>query len=248
MPTISIVMPCHNGARYLNESVSSVLSQTYTDWELLIIDDNSTDDSVSIIKEFCLKDSRIKFFQTEKSTGKPATPRNVGIKNATGRFISFLDCDDKWLPSKLGLQISLFDEKTSVIFSYYKKMNENSVEGSNIISSPDTVIYKNLLNGNCIGNLTAIYDTQKVGKIFQRDTHHEDYIMWLEILKKGYQAKNTKTVEAIYRENKNSTSGNKISAFKWTWNVYSKELKLNIFSSLYHFIIYSLKAVIKFVK
>jgi len=246
---VSIIMPCHNGAKFIDESINSVLSQSYSYWELLIIDDQSTDESVNIVKNYCQEDSRIKLFENDNPKGKPFAPRNLGIKNASGRFIAFLDCDDKWLPTKLENQIKLFeDSMCAVTFSYYKKMDEESVVRDGIIKSPAKVLYKHLLYGNCIGNLTAVYDTQKVGKVFQKDIHHEDYVMWLEILNKGFYALNTNSVEAVYRESSDSTSGNKISAFLWTWDIYRKELKLNIYSSCFHFIIYSIKAVIKFLK
>ena len=180
MPQISIIMPCHNGEKYLSDSIASVLSQTYTDWELLVIDDNSTDNSVNTIEAFCKKDARIKLLRTEKSSGMPATTRNVGINAAKGRFIAFLDCDDVWLANKLNNQIPLFfDENCAVVFSYYKKMNETRDVISEVIVSPEFVTYKKLLNGDCIGNLTGVYDTQKVGKVFQHEIHAEDYLMGL---------------------------------------------------------------------
>lgn len=245
---ISIIMPCHNGEKYLKESIVSVLQQTYNNWELLIINDNSSDSSEKIIKEFQTKDNRIHCLVNDNPVGMPSAPRNVGIENAKGRFIAFLDCDDKWLPTKLEKQITAYDENTAVVFSYYRKMDENGVESNSVIASPDIVNYKKLLNGNCIGNLTGMYDTSKVGKIFQKNIHHEDYLMWLEILRKGFIAKNTKTVEAVYREQKKSTSGNKLKAFTWTWNIYKKELNLPVFTSLFHFCIYAIKAVSKFIK
>ena len=107
MATVSVIMPCHNGGKYLRLAVESVLAQTYAGWELLIIDDASTDGSVAVAEEYCSQDSRIQLIQTPASTGKPATPRNVGIKAATGRYIAFLDCDDMWLPQKLEHQLHL---------------------------------------------------------------------------------------------------------------------------------------------
>lgn len=248
MPQISIIMPCHNGERYISDAIKSVISQTYQDWELLVIEDNSTDNSIKIVKEFINKDNRIKLLCTEKSIGMPAIPRNVGIKEACGCYIAFLDCDDVWLPNKLEKQIKLFDENTSVVFSYYKKMDENGIINETIIKSPSEIDFRGLLNGNCIGNLTGIYDAEKVGKIYQKEMHHEDYVMWLEILRKGNIAKNTNSVEAIYRESKKSTSGNKLKAFSWTWNIYRNELRLSFFESIYHFCIYAFKGVLKFIK
>lgn len=137
VPQVSIIMPCHNGEEYLPDSITSVLSQTYTDWELLVVDDSSTDNSVIIIEDFCKKDSRIKLLHTEKSSGMPATPRNVGINAAAGRFIAFLDCDDMWLPTKLEHQLPLFETKNVVVvFSYYAKMNDTGEFQNRLISSP----------------------------------------------------------------------------------------------------------------
>ena len=107
------------------------------------------------------------------------------------------------------------------------------------------VNYGQLLKGDCIGNLTGIYDTFKVGKVFQKEIHAEDYLMWLEILKKGFIAKNTNTVEAYYRILPNSTSANKIKSAVWNWNIYRKELKFSLFVAIYYFLVYAIKATIK---
>ena len=248
MPQVSIIMPCHNGEKYISDAIKSVIAQTYQDWELLVIDDNSTDNSVNLIKSFIENDSRIKLLSNEKPTGLPATPRNLGIKQAEGRYIAFLDCDDVWLSNKLDNQIKLFDERTSVVYSYYKKMDENGSISNSIVKSPSEIAFKGLLNGNCIGNLTGIYDVEKKGKIYQKEIHHEDYVMWLEILKNGNIAKNTNTVEAIYRESKKSTSGNKLKAFSWTWNIYRSELRLSFLESVFYFCIYAFKGMLKFFK
>lgn len=249
MPNVSIIMPCHNGEKYISDAIQSVISQTFSDWELLVIDDNSSDNSVNIIEDFCKKDARIKLFRTEKTSGLPATPRNVGIKNATGRFIAFLDCDDIWLPAKLEHQIPLFETKNvAVVFSYYAKMNGSGNYGTSSIQSPVFVSYDYMLKGNCIGNLTGMYDTQKCGKVFQREIHHEDYLMWLEILSKGLFALNTNSVEAVYRENKSSVSGSKLKIFSWQWNILRKELKMPFFTSVKCFFHYALSGFLKFIK
>lgn len=249
MPQVSIIMPCHNGEKYISDAISSVISQTFSDWELLIVDDNSTDGSVKVIEDFCKKDSRIELLHTEKSTGLPATARNVGIKNASGRFIAFLDCDDMWLPTKLARQVPLFETKNvAVVFSYYAKMNGSGDYGGSSISSPVFVSYDYMLNGNCIGNLTGMYDTQKCGKVFQKEIHHEDYVMWLEILKKGFFALNTNTVEAVYRESKSSVSGSKLKIFKWQWNILRRELKIPFLKSAKYFLRYAVSGFLKFIK
>lgn len=249
MATVSVIMPCHNGASFLRQAVESVLAQTYSDWELLIIDDASTDGSAAIAKEYCAKDSRIKLLHTQWSTGKPATPRNVGIEAAAGRFIAFLDCDDLWASAKLEHQLPLFEQKNcGAVFSFYKKMDKASNIRSAVVASPAMVNFDQLLDGNCIGNLTGIYDTAKVGKVYQKEIHHEDYLMWLKVLQKGFVARNTGTVEAYYRESDTSVSGSKLKALGWTWAIYHQELGLPLLTSARHFIKYGFKGLGKRLK
>lgn len=248
-PTVSIIMPCHNGSKTIADAIRSVQCQAYCDWELLVINDNSTDESVNIVSNFCEQDCRIILLENKTPTGFPATPRNVGIQAARGRFIAFLDCDDVWEITKLANQVTLFDnQKIAVVFSFYKKMDENACVRQGIIESPAKVDYEKLLKGNCIGNLTGIYDTALMGKIFQKEIHHEDYLMWLEILSKGFLAINTCTVEAVYRESSNSVSGGKIKSLLWTWDIYIKELHLPFLKSCICFLNYALKGLVKFSK
>ena len=249
MATVSVIMPCHNGEKYLRQAVDSVLAQTYVDWELLIIDDASTDESVVIAEEYCAKESRVRLLHTGRSTGKPATPRNVGIETAAGRFIAFLDCDDQWAPAKLEHQLPLFQqENCAAVFSFYKKMDAEGNVRPGVVTAPAAVDFNQLLDGNCIGNLTGIYDTAKTGKMFQKEVNHEDYLMWLQVLKKGFIARNTGTVEAYYRESGTSVSGSKLKALGWTWAIYRKELGLPLLVSVGHFIKYAFKALGKRLK
>ena len=249
MATVSIIMPCHNGASFLHQAVESVIAQTYEDWELLIIDDASSDGSVAMAEEYCAKDSRVRLLHTKQSTGKPATPRNIGIEAAAGQFIAFLDCDDKWTPSKLEHQLPLFEHKNcAAVFSFYKKMDKEGNVRPAAVTSPAVVNFDQLLDGNCIGNLTGIYDTTKVGKVYQKEINHEDYLMWLKVLQKGFVARNTGTVEAYYRESDTSVSGSKLKALGWTWSIYRQELGLSFASSLVHFIKYAFKGLGKRLK
>ena len=246
---VSIIMPCHNGSSFISVAIQSVINQTYENWELLVIDDCSKDDSVQIIQSFANNDKRIKLLHTQKSTGYPSDVRNVGIEAATGRYIAFLDCDDMWLPEKLEHQLKLFDKaEVAVAYSWYIKMYEDGNQHEKPVKSPELVSYKNLLGGNVIGNLTGVYDTQKVGKIYQKQIHHEDYLMWLEILKSGYIAANTSSVEAVYRESKNSLSGSKLKALVWTWNIFYRELNYPLTISAFFFVKYIIKGFLKKIK
>ena len=244
-------MPAHNADKTIASAIESVIAQSYEQWELLVIDDCSTDDTVAIVSEYAKKDKRIKILHTDKSLGKPYYPRNIGIQNAAGRIVAFLDSDDLWLPTKLEHQIPIFEENNvAVAFSYYEKFSTDgtALDKNRVIKSPAIVSFKSALYGNPIGNLTGMYDSKKVGKVFYEDAGHEDYILWLTILKKGFIAKNTNTVEARYRVAEKSVSSNKGRAAFWTWNIYRKTLGFNIIKSAFCYSVYMVKGVLKYLK
>ena len=241
---ISIIIPVYNAEVFLNESLQSVIAQTYQDWELLIIDDCSTDNSASIIKQYVEQDSRIRYFKTDRPSGSPTLPRNIGIEHARGRYIAFLDSDDAWLPNKLERQMAMFEKykDMAICFSNYEKMAENGERNDRIIKAPERVTYKQLLLGNVIGCLTAVYDTEKVGKMYFPNHSHEDYILWLSILKKGYIAQNSGTVSACYRVREHSVSSNKLKALLWQWDIYVHVEKMSFLRAGYCFLHYAYKA------
>lgn len=241
---ISIVMPCYNSGTFIRQAIESVRNQTFGDWELLVVDDGSTDDSADIIKDMEQTDGRIKYLKTNAPSGSPIVPRNIGVKNALGRYIAFLDSDDAWLPNKLERQMKMFEqyEDMAICFSNYEKMTEQGERNNRIIKAPSISTYKQLLLSNVIGCLTAVYDTEKVGKVFFQNHSHEDYILWLDILKRGYVARNTNTVEALYRVRENSVSSNKLKTLCWQWDIYRNVEKIGLFRSSYYFFNYAYRA------
>lgn len=246
---VSIIIACYNSQSFISLAIESVLKQTFKDWEVLVIDDCSTDNSALIVKHYCEIDQRIRYFKTDFPSGSPALPRNIGIRNAKGRYIAFLDSDDVWLPNKLEEQLLLFnDSQIAIVYSNYEKITENGERSNRIIKAPVMVGYKQLLLGNVIGCLTAIYDTNMVGKIYFSDQFHEDYIMWLSILKKGYIAKNTNTVTSLYRVRKQSISSNKLKVLSWQWNIYVNIEKTGYIKAIYYFANYACKAFSKMLK
>lgn len=163
---VSIIMPMHNSASYVGEAITSVLKQTYPHWELLVIEDASKDNSCDIVRTYQEQDSRIHLLINDHHTGRPSSPRNMGVKHAKGRYIAFLDSDDVWFPEKLQQQIPLFeDEKVAIVYSNYEKMDEAGHRANRVVKAPPCATYNQLLSGNVIGNLTGIYDRQKVGKV-----------------------------------------------------------------------------------
>jgi glycosyltransferase involved in cell wall biosynthesis len=243
---VSVVMPMHNSERFIKESIESVLAQTYAHWELLIVDDASTDNSLAIASQYAAEDERIHLLRNTKHIKMPSAPRNAGVQAAKGQYIAFLDSDDLWFPQKLEQQLPFFkDNRTAIVFSNYEKIDELSTRANRVISAPRQATYKSLLKGNIIGNLTGIYDTGKVGKANIKDIHHEDYVMWLSILKKGYIARNTETTLAAYRVSSQSVSSNKLKVIKWQWDIYRNVEHLSLLRSAYNFVFYAYKALIK---
>ena len=244
---VSIITPCYNASAFIDISVTSVLAQTHKDWELLVVDDCSSDNSAAIIRQFAERDSRIRYLKTDKPSGSPTLPRNIGIENAKGKYISFLDSDDAWLPTKLERQMAMFEkyDDMAICFSNYEKMAESGERNNRIIRAPERVTYKQLLLGNVIGCLTAVYDMEKVGKVYFPNHSHEDYIMWLSILKQGYFARNTGTVEALYRVREHSVSSNKLKALSWQWDIYRNVEQIGLLKSGYYFAHYAYSALRK---
>ena len=142
---VSIIMPVYNAERFIDEAIDSVISQTYFDWELLIVDDCSTDKSSTIVKNYLRNDSRIRYLKTDKCSGSPAFPRNLGINEAKGRYIAFLDSDDIWLPNKLEDQLKvLVQPEIAIVFSNYEKIGWDSKRYGRKIIAPSIVSQREL--------------------------------------------------------------------------------------------------------
>lgn len=236
-PLVSIVMPTYNCAKYIEESVVSVIKQTYTNWELIIIDDCSTDNTEDIVKSYCEKDNRIKYFRLDVNSGA-AIARNEGIKCAKGRYIAFLDSDDLWMEKKLEKQIS-FMEKNKYNFTCtdYMQIDEKGQENGVIIKCKKKVDYNGVLLNCPIGNSTVIYNAEKLGKFeIPNIKKRNDDALWLQILKKEKYAYGLNEVLMKYRIRKNSISSDKIDLIKYHWKLYREIEKLSISRSLFHII------------
>lgn len=246
MPEVSIITPLYNAEHTIKETINSVQAQTFSDWELLLIDDCSTDKTVDTVKELISSDSRIKLICRKWNAG-PAVTRNRGIQKAKGRFIAFLDADDLWHQDKLRIQLD-FMKKNGCDLSYtsYQKINQES-EKLGIIHAPSHVSYTDLLKTNSIGCLTAIYDTTKLGKIYMPNiSKRQDFGLWLKIMKQNAKALGIDEVLAYYRIGaKNSVSANKMLAVKYQWRIYTEFEQLSIAVSIYNLFFYAINGFIK---
>lgn len=237
-------MPAYNVSEYIEESIQSVLKQTYKDWELIVIDDCSTDDTVKVIERY-LSDNRIKLVKNVINSGG-AGSRNNGIKVAKGRYIAFLDSDDLWTPSKLEKQISFMsDNNVGFSFSGYSNIDEKGkiLETLNV---PSKVNFKQMLKHNYIGCLTAIYDTQPHGKIYMPLVKkRQDFALWLELLKSFHFAYGVQDCLGFYRIRHGSLSRSKFDAFKYYWRVLRGVGECGYILSLYNLTCYLIIVTLK---
>ncbi|AFL69137.1 glycosyltransferase family 2 protein [Sulfurospirillum barnesii] len=234
MELVSIITPSYNSELFISQTIESVLSQTYQNWEMIIVDDVSPDKSNDIVEEYSQRDSRIKLIRLEKNSG-PAIARNTAIETAQGRYIAFLDADDVWLPEKLQKQIAFMQEK-HLDFTYcsYVLIDEIGNHCGQTLA-PEKLNYTAMLSSNKIGCLTAIYDTKKLGKIYMPDIlKRQDYGLWLKIFKIIGTTQGLLEPLAVYRIRKNSVSSNKLALVKYHYILFREHEKLSIFKSFYY--------------
>ncbi|NNC49652.1 MAG: glycosyltransferase family 2 protein [Flaviramulus sp.] len=237
-PLVSIITPMFNSESYLAESIQSVICQTYKNWELLLIDDYSTDNTAKIAKSFSSKHSNIKLLESDKNSGA-AISRNRGILVSKGDFIAFLDADDLWKPEKLEKQIAFMkNQNCHVCFSSYELINEKGEHLGKMVKAYSNLTYKKLLKSNYIGNLTGIYNAKKLGKLTTPNLRkRQDWILWLSALKKsGKPAQGILEPLANYRVRKDSMSSNKINLLKYNYWVYKKGLGFSTLKSMFYMI------------
>mgnify|MGYP000072251826 FL=1 len=222
---VSIITPSYNSSKFISQTIESILSQTYTNWELLITDDCSVDNTREIVESYQRKDTRIKFFQLKENSG-PGIARNHSIEMAKGRFIAFCDSDDQWYPEKLEKQLAFMQEKNCALsYTSYMVCDESNVITS-IVVSLSNITYAALKRDNGIGCSTAIFDVDKVGKMYFPDIRkRQDWGLWLNILKKVKVAYGMKEPLALYRIQETSLSSNKLSLIRYNIAVYRQVLK-----------------------
>ena len=230
--TVSVIMPAYNSSAYIEDSIDSVLAQTYPDWELIIVDDASTDNTQQLVTAY--QDERIRYYRNDTNRGV-AISRNRGIELARGRYLAFLDSDDLWLPEKLTHQVA-FMQKKRIGFSYhwYRQFTTSAKQPGLLVRTKACVDYAELLKGNDIGCLTVMVDHQQFPDILMPQQRHEDYIAWLNVLSGGGRAYSLPEDLARYRLGQGSLTSNKWKSLYWTWQVYRDAQQLPLVKSLYY--------------
>ena len=247
MPEVSIITPVFNSSKFLEETITSVLDQTFTDWEWLITDDKSTDNSVEIIQK--INDSRIQLILSDKNGGA-GHARNLSLKQASGRFITFLDADDFWEPNFLEEMISFMKkENTELAYSNYARCDENLNPVIDDFKADKPVTFDNLLKTCRLSLLSSMYDSQKIGKeYFPEGSKREDHVMWLNLLKKIPVGKPLPKTMAKYRMHASSISRRKTNIMKDQYLVYKDYMKFSTLKSMYYTANWAFNGFLKYSK
>lgn len=230
---VSIIMPSWNTGRFIAESIQSVLNQTYTNWELLIVDDCSTDNTDDVVASF--QDERIRYFHNAKNSGAALT-RNRAMQEAQGEWIAFLDSDDLWMPDKLEKQLTWMEENGHCFScTAYEQIDEEGASLHRVIKTVRKTDYNRLLLDCPVGNSTVMYSVKKMGKFEVPNIRkRNDDALWLQMLKKEKYIWGMPDVLMQYRIRKNSISSNKFSVVKYHWILYRDIEHLSILRSAFH--------------
>lgn len=246
---VSIITPCYNSEQYIEDCVNSVIAQSYNKWEMIIVDDCSSDASLEKIMLLSDIDSRIRIIKLEENHGA-AVARNIALEDANGSFIAFLDADDFWEPLKLERQIN-FMTKKNIAFSFtsYSITSQSGDITNNVVRAPKEISYNSYLKNTIIGCLTVVINRKITGSFqFPKIKSSHDMALWLEIMKRGYNAYGLQTSYANYRIVSTSNTSNKLHAAADVWRVYRDIENLSLLYSLFCFVNYAINALKKRIK
>jgi len=247
---VSIITPIYNGQRFIGQTIDSVLSQSYSNWEMIVVNDGSKDNSAAVVNEYVSKDSRIQL--VNQANGGSASARNNGIRRAKGQYIALLDADDTWNPDFLEKQLKLMrDKNASLVYSSHTRIDEDSKEILKPFIVPEQVNYNDLLKTCSISCLTGLYDTEKFGKVYLREdmkSVRDDYVYWLEIIKNVKTAYGNKEVLANYRILSSSASRKKKKVIGPHFKVLYKIEKLGLVRSSYFLANWAVRSYFKYRK
>lgn len=246
-PMVSVVMPCHNGERFVRQAIESVRAQTFPDWELLVIDNNSIDRSLELLEDMARSDPRIVVLQCTEPGA--ANARNAGILRARGRYIAFLDCDDYWLPEKLQYQVSaMLDARAGMCWSAYRVVDGSDRPLREQKAAPTTTYEDHMAKRNVIGCLTVMYDAVLLGRqTMPLIRMRQDYGLWARLIRlstdRGLPLVGLQNVLACYRVHPAAMTSNKLKAAYFQWRLYRDIEGLSLPTSARYFGSYILQAL-----
>lgn len=232
---VSVITPTYNCAKFIAETIESVQAQTYENWEMVIVDDCSTDDTKAIVDTYMAKDSRVKYHCLEENSGA-AVARTKAMELAQGEYMAFCDSDDLWMPDKLARQLAFMAE-TGHAFTCtaYEQMDEQSKSLDRVIKTVTKTDYNRLLLDCPVGNSTVMYNVGVMGKFQVPNIRkRNDDALWLQMLKKEKYIWGMPDVLMRYRIRSNSISSNKLKVIKYHWILYRQIEHLSVLRSAFH--------------
>ena len=244
---VSIITPSYNSAKFIAETIQSVQNQTYQNWEMIIVDDGSSDETESVVLSIIKNDNRIQFHKLSQNSG-PAVARNTGIEKASGAYMTFIDADDIWFSTFIENNIKTIQETgIPFVFSSYRRANEQLEFVYSDFIVPHKVSYTDILKSNSISCLTAFLDIKKLGKKHMPLIRkRQDMGLWLNYLKVIPFAHGIQETQAIYRIRENSLSRKKSDLIKYQWQFYREVEKLNVFESSYYMLHWMYRGFMKY--
>lgn len=247
---VSIVTPAYNCEKYLRQTVASVTAQRFSQWELIIVDDCSTDATLRLARQLAAGEPRIRVFHNETNRGVSET-RNRGIREAKGELIALLDGDDLWEPDKLERQVRLMEAGFDLVYCSYDFRDEagKPIAGMKPFLVPERTDYRKMLVSSVVSCSTAMVRAELLkAHPFRADTYHEDYALWMELFSLPIRAAGDKKVLMHYRQVRGSRSNAKGNAAKKRWEVYRKTLHMGLWESAWAFFRYALKGILKYAR
>lgn len=247
MPEVSIITPSYNSSKFLPDTIASVINQTFQDWEWIITDDKSSDNSVEILKS--VQDCRMIIIEAEKNGGA-GHARNLSLEKASGRFITFLDADDFWEPYFLEEMVNFMKkENAELAYANYARCNEEMIPQIEDFKADKDVTFENILKTCRLSLLSSMYDSQRVGKeYFPEGSKREDHVMWLNLLKKIPVGKPLPKTMAKYRMHSTSVSRKKKNIVVDQYLVYKDFMGFSTVKSLYYTANWALNGFMKYSK
>lgn len=243
--SVSVITPVYKAEDYLKDTIDSVLNQTFTDWEMLLVDDQSPDRSADIIRDYAAKDDRIKLIQLQENSGA-AVARNKGLEAAQGRYIAFIDADDVWLPHKLETQLNFMKEQNEAFtYTQYQMVNDDGQVLKKVDKDlPQRLDYKGLLKNTAIACSTVVIDRQVIGDFrMPLKRKGQDTATWLMILRDHDYAYLVPEILGEYRQHEGSLSDNKWKALARTWDTYRNYENIPLIPAAYYFTAYVFNAI-----
>lgn len=243
---VSIITPAFRVASVIEETIKSVIAQTHTNWEMLIAEDCSPDNTRDVIRQWAQNDPRIRLIELERNGG-PAVARNAALECASGRWIAFLDSDDLWLPQKLERTLEHSkSHKAALTFTGFCRITTDGSVTSGYVSTPRRMSYRQLLGNTAIATSTVLLDRNMVGDVRMKKTYYDDFDCWLQILKRGHLAYGLDEDLMRYRMMGQSVSRNKLRSAAHVWRAYRDLEGLSLPVSLWYFSQYAIRGLLKY--